>query len=54
MKKLAASAALAAALAGAVLGAAAPASADLGHHIWVQDIQQQAKATPTHAVGNGR
>jgi hypothetical protein len=46
---------VAGALTAAVLGLAGPAQADIGHHQWVQDIQQQAtvgSTTPT--FGNGR
>ena len=42
-------------LVAAVLGLAGPAQADIGHHQWVQDIQQHAtvgSVTPT--FGNGR
>jgi hypothetical protein len=46
MKKFASSVAVAAALTGAVLAAAAPASADLGHHDWVQNMQQQTRDAP--------
>jgi hypothetical protein len=41
--------------AAALLGLAAPASADIVHHDWVQDIQQQASVgSATSTVGNGR
>ena len=41
MKKFGFASIAATGLAAAVLGFAAPAQADIGHHDWVQDIQQQ-------------
>ena len=55
MKKFGFATIVASGLAAAVLGLAGPAQADIGHHDWVQDIQQQAtvgSVTPT--FGNGR
>lgn len=41
--------------AAAMFGLAAPASADVDHHQWVNDIQQRATVgTVTSTVGNGR
>jgi len=41
--------------AAALIALAAPAQADVGHHQWVQDIQQQATVgAVTSTVGNGR
>jgi hypothetical protein len=38
-----------------VLGLAAPANADIAHHDWVHDIQQQATVgSVTPVFGNGR
>lgn len=46
---------LATGLAAALFGLAAPANADVSHHQWVQDIQQQANVGSAQAtVGNGR
>jgi hypothetical protein len=55
MRKLGFATIVASGLAAAVLGLAGPAQADIGHHDWVHDIQQQAtvgSVTPT--FGNGR
>lgn len=55
MKKLGFATMIASGLAAAVLGFAGPAQADVVHHQWVHDIQQQAtvgSVTPT--FGNGR
>jgi hypothetical protein len=55
MKKFGFATIVASGLAAAVLGLAGPAQADIGHHDWVQDIQQRAtvgSVTPT--FGNGR
>jgi hypothetical protein len=55
MKKFGFATIVASGLAAAVLGLAGPAQADIGHHNWVQDIQQHAtvgSVTPT--FGNGR
>ncbi|MCV7287304.1 MULTISPECIES: hypothetical protein [Mycolicibacterium] len=55
MKKLGFTAMVASGLAAAVLGLAGPASADIGHHDWVQDTQQRATVSQTAPVfGNGR
>ncbi len=40
MKKLGFATVIASGLTAAVLGLAGPASADIGHHDWVNDIQQ--------------
>ena len=41
--------------AAAMFGLAAPASADIDHHQWINDIQQRATVgTVTSTVGNGR
>lgn len=41
--------------AAALFGLAAPASADIDHHGWVHDIQQQAEVgAVTPVFGNGR
>ena len=38
-----------------VLGLAAPASADIGHHQWIHDMQQQGTFSASQVtVGNGR
>ena len=55
MKKFGFATIVASGLAAAVLGLAGPAQADIGHHQWVHDTQQQAtvgSVTPT--FGNGR
>jgi len=55
MKKFGFATIVASGLAAAVLGLAGPAQADIGHHQWVNDIQQHAtvgSVTPT--FGNGR
>ena len=55
MKKFGFATIVASGLAAAVLGFAGPAQADIGHHDWVVDTQQQAtvgSVTPT--FGNGR
>ncbi|MHC9292594.1 hypothetical protein ACRCUN_08990 [Mycobacterium sp. LTG2003] len=55
MKKVGFTAMIASGLAAAVLGLAGPASADVGHHDWVKDIQQRATVSHTAPVfGNGR
>lgn len=47
--------ALAAGFAAALFGMAAPASADVTHHQWVQDIQQQGNVGSAQStIGNGR
>ena len=55
MKKFGFATIVASGLAAAVLGLAGPAQADIGHHQWVQDIQQHASTGQvTSTVGNGR
>jgi hypothetical protein len=55
MKKFGFATIIASGLAAAVLGLAGPAQADIGHHDWVQDIQQRATVSSvTPAFGNGR
>jgi hypothetical protein len=55
MKKFGFATIAATGLAAAVLGFAAPAQADLGHHDWVQDIQQQVNVPHVSTTpGNGR
>ncbi|MCP9274728.1 hypothetical protein [Mycolicibacterium arenosum] len=55
MKKFTVSSAIATGFAAVVLGLAAPASADVAHHDWVHDIQQQATVGSAQStVGNGR
>lgn len=55
MKKFGFASIIATGLTAAVLGLAGPASADIGHHQWIQDTQQQATTgqVPT-SVGSGR
>jgi hypothetical protein len=55
MKKLGITTAIATGFAAAVFGLAAPASADVSHHQWIQDIQQKGNVGSAQAtVGNGR
>ena len=55
MKKFGFATLIASGLTAAVLGFAGPANADIGHHDWVHDIQQQATVgSATSTVGNGR
>ena len=55
MKKFGFASIVATGFAAALFGLAAPANADLGHHLWVTDMQQQANVgTVTATVGNGR
>ncbi|MGY4647271.1 hypothetical protein [Mycobacterium sp. URHB0021] len=55
MKKFGFASVIATGFAAALFGLAAPASADIGHHDWVRDIQQQATTgSVTSSVGNGR
>jgi hypothetical protein len=55
MKKFGFASIVATGFAAALLGLAGPASADIGHHQWVQDIQQQATTGgATSTVGSGR
>lgn len=47
--------AVATGFAGLLIGLAAPAQADLDHHDWVREMQQQAPTgTVAAAFGNGR
>lgn len=55
MKKFTVASAIATGFAAVVLGLAAPANADVAHHDWVRDIQQQATVgSVTPVFGNGR
>ena len=55
MKKFGFATMIASGLAAAVLGFAGPAQADIVHHEWVHDIQQQATVgSVTPIFGNGR
>ena len=55
MKKFSIASIVASGFAAALLGLAAPASADIDHHQWVNDIQQRASVgSVTSIVGNGR
>lgn len=55
MKKFGFASIVATGFAAALFGLAAPAGADIGHHQWVTDTQQQAPVgTVTSTVGNGR
>jgi hypothetical protein len=55
MKKFGFASIIATGFAAALLGLAGPASADIGHHDWVRDTQQQATTgSVTSSVGNGR
>jgi hypothetical protein len=55
MKKFGFASAIATGFAAAMFGLAAPAQADIAHHDWVHDIQQQATVgTVTPVFGNGR
>jgi hypothetical protein len=55
MKKFGFASAIVTGFAAVVLGLAAPAQADLVHHDWVHDIQQQATVGGvTPVFGNGR
>ena len=48
-------AAIATGFAAALFGLAAPAAADVTHHQWIQDIQQQGNVgSATSTIGNGR
>jgi hypothetical protein len=46
MKKFGFATIIASGLTAAVLGLAGPAQADIGHHIWVNDITQPAVSVP--------
>jgi hypothetical protein len=55
MKKFGFATVIASGLTAAVLGFAGAAQADVGHHEWVHDIQQQATVgAVTPSFGNGR
>ncbi len=55
MKKFGFASMIATGFAAALFGLAAPANADVAHHDWVHDIQQQATVGSTTPVfGNGR
>ena len=55
MKKFSIASIVASGFAAALLGLAGPASADISHHQWINDIQQQATVgSVTSTVGNGR
>jgi hypothetical protein len=55
MKKFGFATIVASGLAAAVLGLAGPAQADIGHHDWVQENQQQATVGSVNTTfGNGR
>lgn len=55
MKNTTITSVIAAGFAAAVLGLAGTANADVTHHDWIQDIQQQASVgAVTSTVGNGR
>ncbi|MHC9294611.1 hypothetical protein ACRCUN_19280 [Mycobacterium sp. LTG2003] len=55
MKKFGIASAIATGFAAAFIGLAGQASADVGHHDWVHDIQQRATVSQTAPVfGNGR
>jgi len=46
MKKIGIASLIASAMGAAVVGLAAPAQADLGHHLWVNDITSQQVYVP--------
>lgn len=55
MKKFGITAAIATGFAAALFGLAAPAAADVAHHQWVHDIQQQGNVGSANStIGNGR
>ncbi|MGW4096524.1 hypothetical protein [Mycobacterium sp. NPDC004974] len=55
MKKFGFASMIATGFAAAIVGLAAPAQADISHHQWVHDIQQQASTgVVTSTFGNGR
>lgn len=55
MKKFSIASIVASGFAAALFGLAAPASADIDHHQWVNDIQQRATVgSVTSTVGDGR
>jgi hypothetical protein len=55
MKKFGFAGIVATGFAAAVIGLAGPANADITHHQWIHDIQQQATTGQvTSTVGNGR
>jgi hypothetical protein len=55
MKKFGFASVVATGFVAAMFGLAAPASADVDHHQWINDIQQRATVgTVTSTFGNGR
>ena len=55
MKKFSIASIVASGFAAALFGLAAPASADISHHQWINDIQPRASVgSVTSTVGNGR
>lgn len=55
MKKFSIASIVASGFAAALFGLAAPASADISHHQWINDIQHRASVgSVTSTVGNGR
>ena len=55
MKKFGFASVIATGFAAALFGLAAPASADVTHHQWIQDIQQKGNVGSAQStVGNGR
>lgn len=55
MKNFGFASAIATGFAAALFGLAAPASADVDHHQWIHDIQQQATVGSAQStIGNGR
>jgi hypothetical protein len=55
MKKFGFASIVATGFAAALFGLAAPASADVDHHQWINDIQQRATVgSVTPVFGNGR
>ena len=55
MKKFGFASIAATGFAAALIGLAGPAQADIGHHDWVHNNQQQAQTgVVTSTVGNGR
>lgn len=55
MRKFGFATTIATGFAAALIGLAGPANADVGHHDWVRDIQQQAEVgNVTPVFGNGR
>jgi hypothetical protein len=55
MKKFSIASIVASGFAAAMFAMAAPASADISHHQWINDIQPRASVgSVTSTVGNGR